>query len=446
MGVGVCSAMGSAICTAEGRGGIVLGPVAVLPSACAQSSKGSQLVCEASAPPAVALLAAAVGRDVDLVDAGGVGRVRTLKGHAGPVTCLLVAGGMLFSGSLDRTVKRWDTRKMVVDLSMEGHTSAVWCLSFVVDVLYSASEDMTVRRWDAKKGTPLSVWQEHSGPITCMLTHGRYLFTGSQDTTVVRWDLVSLQREASLIGQQGGVACLLVAEDCVFTGAKDGAVRRWRMQTMIEEEPDALMFDRRNCMDPVSCLVATELYIFSGHRSGKICQWGLEGSELVRMFDDADTHEAGVMTFLVRRDLVLSGGADGTVRLWDKVSGELYNILEGASGVMCLVETCGGTIFGGQARGGPQRLPPLCDKSRSGPDSERKRPRRVIIRPAKNGGVPLSAGEAEDVAAQEAKRVMLLPVNSSWQSQSDDDVAPSLRRPDEEGSPIGDFDDTARYC
>mmetsp|Transcript_108211 Transcript_108211/g.312743 ORF Transcript_108211/g.312743 Transcript_108211/m.312743 type:complete len:448 (-) Transcript_108211:101-1444(-) len=417
MGLGMCKAVGATACSAEARGGITLGPVAMLPTSCTSSSKGSQLVCEASAPPAASLLAAGVGREVDLVDAGGGGRVRTLKGHSGPVTCLLVAGGMLFSGSIDRTVKRWDTQKLAADVSMEGHTGAVWCLSFIVDVLYSSGDDQTVRRWDAKLGTALSIWKEHSGPITCMLSYGRYLFSGSQDTTVVRWDLLNLQQDTTLIGHRAGVSCLLVAEGAVWCGARDGVIRRWRLQAAAEEEPDAILRGDKPLPDVAACLIGADRYVFSGHLSGTIRQWDIERNTLVRTFADRDKHEAGVLSFLVQQDLLLSGGADGTVRLWDKASGDLCNILEGGSGVTCLVETSGGTIFGGQARGGPQRLPPLTK-------SQRERHRSGT--PMKNSSLSVPVMSDGDSATEDEQSVKWMPVECTYllTTLEQDDILP----------------------
>merc|ERR1712080_535458 len=55
--------------------------------------------------------------------------------------------------------------------------------------------------------------------------------------------------------------------------------------------------------------------------------------------------------------MLLSGSADGTVRVWETDSGELVHLFEGSFGVTCLVPTPKNTIFGGQARGTPQRLP-----------------------------------------------------------------------------------------
>eukprot|EP00932_Pfiesteria_piscicida_P014604 SRR837773.26414.p1 GENE.SRR837773.26414~~SRR837773.26414.p1 ORF type:complete len:143 (-),score=28.11 SRR837773.26414:41-424(-) len=90
-----------------------------------------------------------------------------------------------------------------------------------------------------------------------------------------------------------------------------------------------------------------------------VCQWSLSRNELVRRLEDAEDgkHELGVTCLLLRGELLLSGSADGTVRLWHKESGRSLGVYGGGySGVLCLCATRRGPIYSGQARGYPDIL------------------------------------------------------------------------------------------
>ena len=87
----------------------------------------------------------------------------TLTGHAFTVLTLALgrdAGGTLYSGSWDHTVRVWRTAdgECLHSLGSAGLSSdAIWALALNKDcsVLYSASSDCTVREW----ALPSDVWR-----------------------------------------------------------------------------------------------------------------------------------------------------------------------------------------------------------------------------------------------------------------------------------------------
>jgi WD40 repeat protein len=75
-----------------------------------------------------------------------------LNGHTSKVTALVVLhGGKLASGTLDKTVRVWENGACL--LTLAGHTSLVRALAVLPDgKLASGSWDETVRVWDAASG------------------------------------------------------------------------------------------------------------------------------------------------------------------------------------------------------------------------------------------------------------------------------------------------------
>jgi len=400
--------MGSSLCSTEGR---QQPPQPAVPAPSA-SSRGSQLVCETPEQQAVA---AGLGRDIDIVDCQTGKRSCQLIGHCGPVTCLLASNGVLFSGSVDGTVRRWSTRRGTILQTMEGHTGPVWCLATADRRVFSGGEDCSIRQWDARNGDVLDVFTDHEHRVICLLADGSFLYSGSEDRTLRQWDLKAgvlcrtLQHSAP-------VSSLLAYSGSIFAGGRDATIRRWSPETGVleatlaggsrpprrrvqvhnpdleahdelaqsrdiahaegeredaectkeqlednekkEEEHKADTKDMGEEICIMSLFGASGL-LFSGCRDGTIAKWDLARNQLLARLGGLDKHELGVTCFLQDNDMILSGSADGTVRMWETDSGELCNVLEGGWGVTCLMRTSGGIIFGGQARGSPQRLPPL---------------------------------------------------------------------------------------
>jgi WD40 repeat protein len=101
---------------------------------------------------------------------------------------------MLASGSLDRTIRLWDTRThKQLGTPLHGHTDFVRSVAFSPDgrTLATASDDGTIRLWDTRTHKPLGTpLRGHKGYVfsVAFSPDGRTLASASSDRTVRLWE------------------------------------------------------------------------------------------------------------------------------------------------------------------------------------------------------------------------------------------------------------------
>lgn len=182
-------------------------------------------------------------------------------------------------------------------------------------VFYTASRsDRTVRIWHLDSGASDGVLG-HSHPVACMALHDEagILCTGSGPVLSV-WRLSDRRLTHALSGHEGAIICVRIvslllpcrqdahAADaapahhdgtaplvCAFSGAVDGVVRAWDVRF------GRPLFVMRGHVGPITCLAVPS---------------------------DADVAaQPGPHSLVQGMPLVLSGSADGTVRVWVATSG-----------------------------------------------------------------------------------------------------------------------------
>ncbi|XP_052186657.1 zinc finger CCCH domain-containing protein 48-like isoform X2 [Diospyros lotus] len=75
----------------------------------------------------------------------------SLKGHSHAVISLIIGAGMLYSGSMDNTIRVWDMNNLLCVQTLEGHTGAVLSVICWDHYLFSCSLDGTVKAWGMAK-------------------------------------------------------------------------------------------------------------------------------------------------------------------------------------------------------------------------------------------------------------------------------------------------------
>ena len=252
--------------------------------------------------------------------------IRCLRGHTRALRALQFDEVKLVTGSMDHTLRIWNWRTGECISTLEGHTQGVICLNFDSTLLASGGIDCTVKVWNFRtrecftlRGhrncvNAVLLWDSASGSATSPsvsdallqsqhVSPGKMLFSASNDCSVRLWDLTLRTCVRQFSGHMGQVQSLrlLSLDHCNATATEDVSTK-----------------DRRSVDE--STRLATE---------------NLAGAQ------SPHDRECEVVAKQQQRphQLLVSGGLDNTVKLWDIDSGKvvrtLFGHLEGVWAVAC---------------------------------------------------------------------------------------------------------------
>ncbi|KAI9164418.1 U3 snoRNP protein [Blastocladiella emersonii ATCC 22665] len=232
----------------------------------------------------------------------------TLDSHTGPVSGLQFAknGRVLFSGSLDGTVRAWDmTRYRNFKTYTTPNPLQFGCIAVDEsgDLVTAGSVDsFEVFVWAVQTGKLLEVLPGHTGPVSCMEFAGNQLVTGSWDRTLRVWNVFDRSLAIEALQLTGEVLALAVRGDNQHVAAAtlDGMISIWHLADgkqvgLIDGRRD--LKGGRKSSDLVSaenagggkCFTSVTYsadgeYLLAGGRSKYVCIYHVASGTLVRRF------------------------------------------------------------------------------------------------------------------------------------------------------------------
>ena len=237
---------------------------------------------------------------------------RRLIGHSGPVYALSFSPSIALP--LTSTPQNATTNG---DTTSTHHNKPI---TGAPRYLLSSSADTSIRLWDLSAYTNLVVYRSHSAPVwdVRFSPHGHYFATCSADRTARLWTTSHIAPHRLLVGHDADVDCLAWHPNSayLFTAAcsPDRSVRMWDIQ-----RGSAVRLFTGHAGN-VTALAASRdgRLLASADDRGDILLWDLAAGRLVKRMR-GHARGAGVwsLDWSVESSVLVSAGADGTVRVWD---------------------------------------------------------------------------------------------------------------------------------
>ncbi|HEV3084651.1 MAG TPA: sigma-70 family RNA polymerase sigma factor [Gemmataceae bacterium] len=313
-----------------------------------------RLACVALSPDGRMLAAGGINQNIilwNVADGKQLGRLRA----DGPIARLVFSadGRLLASGHwLDAQVWDLSTNKLLHRLAnhaegfQRSSTTDVVTVAFAADgkTLFVGHPDGTLCSWDATNGKLLRRVQAHEGTMQSLALSrdGKYLATGGRNKTARLWEASTGRLLHTLQAHQHYVQAVAFHPDgkTLATGGLDGDVKYWNIET-----------GELRKMFKASQNVGVESLTFSP--DGKtLASAGLAvrlwESESGRPRFNLEGHigATNALAFTPDCRTIVTGGDDGTIKLWDVARRSVRQELEtGPSSVKALaVSPNGGTL------------------------------------------------------------------------------------------------------
>jgi WD40 repeat protein len=245
-------------------------------------------------------------------------------------------GTMLVAATSD-SVCVWDTSTGKLKREIEGcHGPAV----FSADGKYLACGDRkTIRLWEADSLREVRRFEDHHDTIRALTfsVDGRQIVTG-QDHSVGLWDVATGKQRNRLPAHHGVVYSVAFARDGkrLASGGDDGTALVWDLAT---GQPRC-RFDSHYyaavglAFSPDGMVLVTgdgQPYGGKDSREAQIRCWNLDDGRLLRQFI-GHLNSVESLAFTPDGKLLVSGGGDARVRVWDQTTGKRLCQIRGDMG------------------------------------------------------------------------------------------------------------------
>jgi WD40 repeat protein len=256
----------------------------------------------------------------------------TLGGHTNSVNAVSFSpdGKLLATGSVDNTVKLWDTTTGKEIQTLSGHTNSVNAVSFSPDGkrLATGSSDKTVKLWDTTTGKEIKTLTGHKKWVTAVSfsPDGKLLATGSSDKTLKLWDTTTGKEIQTLAGHTNLVTAVSFSPDgkLLATGSSDKTLKLWDTTT---GKAIQTLSGHTNSVNAVS-FSPNGKRLATGSYDNTVKLWDTTtGKEIKTLTGHKEWVTA--VSFSPNGKRLATGSYDNTVKLWDTTTGKEIQTLTG---------------------------------------------------------------------------------------------------------------------
>lgn len=309
----------------------------------------------------------------------------TLAGHVDSVSCLATSGELLLSASQGTDIRAWQQPDLHQCASFGCGHGAVKALVTVGDRVVSAHQDQRIRVWKRSKGGATvfklaatmptvkdcmvgamsqknyvqtrrhhrRLWIEHADAISCLAVSAvvkkrrkrcYFMYSGSWDRTFKVWRLSDFKCMESTRAHDDAINAVAVGPcGYLYTASADATVKVWSKPAGSESHGlVATMVGHSASVNALAVSTDSGL-VYSGGSDGAIVAWHSElgASSFEVATEMRGEHLGPVLCLCTVGELLCSGSADKTIRVWKKdhrgFSHSVVAVLQGHDGpVKCI--------------------------------------------------------------------------------------------------------------
>jgi serine/threonine protein kinase len=215
-----------------------------------------------------------------------------------------------------------DIAPLTQALQLVGHEGAVVAVAGgdADRWIVSAGADATLRLWSASSGALVRTIELKEGPVTAFAVDERRALAGHKGGTIVLWDLEHGEKLATI--QHGAdtdtiVSLAFIGAANAFAAARqDGSVALFQLGT---PAATGTLLDGQGSGGPILAAAPSHGLIVSGGFDGTVRLWRTEGPSMVRTW----RHKTSDLTAIdISADgaQIAGAGADGSVLIWPSAS------------------------------------------------------------------------------------------------------------------------------
>ncbi|KAK3759040.1 hypothetical protein RRG08_022029 [Elysia crispata] len=228
-------------------------------------------------------------------------------------------------GSKDRKVRfiDCDSGKETGPL-ITGHAGSVRCCFLAQNkgVVLSGSYDTSVRCWSIETGQCLKILRGHQDTVMCITVVGDVVATGAKDNRCKIWSLETGKCKHTLKHRSPVLAVALSQEMCI-SGCEAGKVKVWELRS------GELIKVLTGHHGPVTSIKFDRWHIVTASKDGYALAWSALGRHSRCL--TALRHPKEVLCLEFKFLRVITGSADGRLRIWNMVTGQCCRIMRGNS-------------------------------------------------------------------------------------------------------------------
>ncbi|KAE8719680.1 S-adenosyl-L-methionine-dependent methyltransferases superfamily protein isoform 1 [Hibiscus syriacus] len=311
----------------------------------------------------------------------------TLKGHTSYVSSLAVAGKFLYTGSSNEEIRLWKCDDLNSEFEYENLNNnilavgkgAVKSLVMLTDKLFSAHQDHKIRVWkinnddpDNQKYTRLATlptlsdravklllpknhvrirrhktctWVHHVDTVSALALSRdeTLLYSVSWDRTLKIWRTNDFKcLESVTNAHDDAINAVALSDDGdVYTGSTDKKIKVWRKLPGDKSHSLVATLEQHNSGINALAISLDGSTLYSGASDRSIVVWEKDvGGDGMTVAGALRGHTKSILSLAVVSDIVCSGSADKTIRIWRRGVDGNYSclaVLEGHKGpVKCL--------------------------------------------------------------------------------------------------------------